>query len=161
MGSYNDNALYPLLQLTHTVHNGIINAVANGPANIRGALHFQGTLKTADLIAKRDEILGKFFDLQNNSGIIFTDSQTGEFKPFENKAILLDAAQMEIIEEQVFGYFNLNKNIVFSNYTEVQFDGFYNSVVAPILEQFSEAFTYKVFTARERGYGNRIIFTSN
>jgi HK97 family phage portal protein len=29
-GSYNDNALYPLLQLTNTVHNGIINAVANG-----------------------------------------------------------------------------------------------------------------------------------
>ncbi len=161
MGSYNDNALYPLLQLTSTVHNGIINAVANGPANIRGALHFQGTLKTADLIAKRDEILGKFFDLQNNSGIIFTDAQTGEFKPFENKAILLDAAQMEVIEEQVFGYFNLNKSIVFSNYTEVQFDGFYNSVIAPILKQYSEAFTYKVFTARERGYGNRIVFTAN
>jgi len=161
MGSYNDNALYPLLQLTNTVHNGIINAVANAPANIRGSLHFQGTLKTADLIAKRDEILAKFFDIQNNSGIIFTDSQTGQFTPIESKAILLDAAQMEVIEEQVFGYFNLNKNIVFSNYTEIQFDGFYNSVIAPILKQYSEAFTYKVFTARERGYGNRIIFTAN
>lgn len=161
LGSYNDNALYPLLQLTNTVHNGIINAVANGPANIRGSLHFQGTLKTADLIAKRDEIMGKFFDLQNNSGIIFTDSQTGEFKPIESKAILLDAAQMETIEEQVFGYFNINRSIVFSNYTEVQFDGFFNSVISPILKQLSEAFTYKVFSAREVGFGNRIVFTAN
>lgn len=161
MGSYNDTALYPLIQLTNTVHNGIINAVDNGPANIRGSLHFQNTLKLSDLQKKAEAILSHFFDIQNNSGIIITDAETGEFKPFENKAILLDQGQMEIIQKQVFGYFNINENIVFSNYTEIQFDGFYNSVVAPILKQYSEAFTYKVFTARERGYGNRIIFTSN
>jgi phage portal protein BeeE len=147
--------------LTNTVHDGIVNAVANGPANIRGALHFQGTLKTADLIAKRDEILGKFFDLQNNSGIIFTDSQTGEFKPFENKAILLDAAQMEIIQKQVFGYFNINEKIVFSTYNEDELSAFYTSIVSPILKQLGEAFTYKIFTARERGYGNKIVFISS
>lgn len=162
MGSYNDNALYPLLQLTNTVTNGIINAVANGPANIRGSLHFQNILKTSDLQAKTEAVLSKFFDIQNNSGIIITDGETGEFKPFENKAILLDQGQMEIIQKQVFGYFNINENIVFSNYTETQFDGFFNSVISPILKQYSEAFTYKLFTERERtGFGNKIIFTSN
>ncbi len=162
MGSYNDNALYPLLQLTNTIHNGIINAVANGPANLRGSLHFQGALKTADLIAKRDEIMGKFFDLQNNSGIIFTDSQTGEFKPFESRAILLDAAQMEIIQKQVFGYFNINEKIVFSTYNEDELSAFYTSIVSPLLKQMGEAFTYKIFTERERtGYGNKIVFVSS
>jgi HK97 family phage portal protein len=162
MGSYNDNAIYPLLQLSNTVHDGIVNAVANGPANIRGSLHFNGTLKTADLIAKRDEILSKFFDIQNNSGIIFTDSQTGAFTPIESKAILLDAAQMEIIEEQIFGFFNVNKTIVFSQYTETEYDAFLNSVISPILKMYSEAFTYKVFTNRERtGFGNRILFTTS
>jgi len=161
MGSYNDNALYPLLQLTNTVHNGIINAVANGPANIRGSLHFAGTLKTADLIAKRDEVLGKFFDIQNNSGIIFTDFQTGEFKPFESKAILLDAAQMETIQKEVFGYFNISEKIVFSTYNEDELSAFYTSIVSPLLKQMGEAFTYKIFTDRERGYGNKISFTSS
>ncbi|SPF47772.1 hypothetical protein SBF1_3950004 [Candidatus Desulfosporosinus infrequens] len=161
MGSYNDNALYPLLQLTNTVHNGIINAVANGPANIRGSLHFAGTLKTADLIAKRDEVLGKFFDIQNNSGIIFTDSQTGEFKPFESKAILLDAAQMETIQKQVFGYFNISEKIVFSTYNEDELSAFYTSIISPLLKQMGEAFTYKVFTDREKSYGNKIVFVSS
>lgn len=132
-----------------------------GPANIRGSLHFAGTLKTADLIAKRDEVLGKFFDIQNNSGIIFTDSQTGEFKPFESKAILLDAAQMETIQKQVFGYFNICEKIVFSTYNEDELSAFYTGVISPILKQLGEAFTYKVFTDRERGYGNKICFTSS
>ena len=161
MGSYNDNALYPLLQLTNTVHNGIINAVANGPANIRGSIHFPQPLKLSDLKAKTEEILSHFFDIQNNSGIIVTDGQTGEFKPIESKAILLDKGQMEIIEEQVFGYFNINKHIVFSDYTEQQFDAFFNSVVSPILKQYGEAFTYKLFTERERGFGNKILFAAN
>jgi HK97 family phage portal protein len=161
MGSYNDNALYPLLQLTNTVHDGIINAVGNGAANLRGSLHFQHTLKLSDLQKKADEIMSRFFDINNNSGIIITDQETGEFKPFENKAILLDQGQMDLIQKQVFGYFNVNENIVFSNYTEIQFDGFFNSVISPILKQYSEAFTFKLFTARERGFGNKIIFTSN
>jgi HK97 family phage portal protein len=161
MGSYNDNAIYPLLQLSNTVHDGIINAVANGPANIRGSLHFNGTLKTADLIAKRDEILSKFFDIQNNSGIIFTDSQTGAFTPIESKAILLDAAQMEIIQKQIFGYYNISEKIVFSTYNEDELSAFYTSIVSPLLKQLGEAFTYKIFTARERGYGNKIVFISS
>lgn len=161
MGSYNDSALYPLLQLTNTVHNGIINAVANAPANIRGSLHFAGILKKDDLKKKADTILSKFFDIQNNSGIIITDQETGEFKAIESKAMLVDGPQMEAIQEQVFGYWNIHKNIVFSNYDENEFDGFFNSIISPILKQYSEDFTYKIFTERERSFGNKILFTGN
>ncbi len=161
MGSYNDNALYPLLQLSNAVHNGIINAVANAPANLRGSLHFQGVLKMSDIQKKADAIMSKFFDIQNNSGIIITDNETGEFKPFENKAILLDAAQMDIIQKQVFGYFNINEKIVFSTYNEDELSAFYTSIVSPLLKQFGEAFTHKIFSAREKGYGNKIIFRSS
>jgi len=161
MGSYNDTALYPLLQLCNTVHNGIINAVANAPANLRGSLHFSGVLKLSDVKKKADAIMGKFFDIQNNSGIIVTDSETGEFKPFENKAILLDAAQMETIQKQVFGYFNISEKIVFSTYNEDELSAFYTSIISPLLKQFGEAFTFKLFTDRERGYGNKILFTSS
>jgi len=116
MGSYNDTALYPLIQLTNTVHDGIIKAVKNAPANIRGSLHFSGSLKISDLKAKAAETLRHFFDIQNNGGIIITDSQTGEFKAIESKAALLDAPQMEAIQRQVFGYWNVNAKFVFSEY---------------------------------------------
>jgi len=161
MGSSNDSALYPLIQLTNTVHDGIINATTNAPANIRGSLHFNGTLKMSDMQKKADAILSRFFDIQNNSGIIITDNETGEFKSFENKSILLDAAQMEIIQKQVFGYFNINEKIVFSSYNEDELSAFYTSIISPILKMYSEAFTYKVFTDRERGYGNKISFISS
>ena len=161
MGSYNDDAIYPLIQLTNTVHDGIVNAVKNAPANIRGSLHFNSILKLADIKKKADALLSKFFDIQNNGGIILTDAETGEFKPIESKAILLDAPQMEAIQKQVFGYFNVNASFVFSEYNESQFNAVFNSVISPILKQYSEAFTYKAFTDRQRGFGNKIIFTAN
>jgi len=161
MGSYNDNALYPLIQLCNTVHDGIINAVKNAPANIRGSLHFNSVLKLADLQKKADAMLSKFFDINNAGGIIITDVETGEFKPIDSKAILLDAAQMEVIQKQVFGYFNISEKIVFSTYSETEYDAFFNSIISPILKQLSEGFTNKCFTTREKGYGNKIIFTAN
>ncbi|MDR3586860.1 MAG: phage portal protein [Desulfosporosinus sp.] len=161
MGSYNDNALYPLLQLCNTVHSGIVNAVANAPANLRGSLHFAGVLKLSDVKKKADAILSKFFDIQNNGGIIITDAETGEFKPIENNAILLDAAQMDAIQKQVFGYYNISEKIVFSTYNEDELSAFYTAIISPILKQYAEAFTFKLFTERERGYGNKIIFTSS
>ncbi|SPF51133.1 putative Phage portal protein, HK97 family [Candidatus Desulfosporosinus infrequens] len=161
MGSYNDQAIRPLTELVNTVHNGIIKAVENAPANIRGSLKFPGVLKVSDLKAKANELLSKFFDINNNGGIIVTDDSMGEFKPIDGKAVLLDAPQMEAIQRQVFGYYNVNAKFVFSEYNESEFNAVFNSVISPILKQYSEAFTYKVFTDRQRGFGNKIIFTAN
>jgi hypothetical protein len=48
-----------------------------------------------------------------------------------------------------------------SNYSEEEFNGFYESVIEPIAIQLSLEFTAKLFTQRELGFGNKIIFESN
>ena len=68
---------------------------------------------------------------------------------------------MEAIQKQVFGYFNISEKIVFSTYNEDELSAFYTSIVSPILKQMGEAFTYKVFTEREKSYGNKIAFVSS
>ena len=48
-----------------------------------------------------------------------------------------------------------------SKYTENEWNAFYESVIEPIAVQLSLEFTSKIFTDRERGFGNEIIFTAN
>jgi hypothetical protein len=68
---------------------------------------------------------------------------------------------MELIEDKVYKYFNVNSAIVKSDYSEEQWNAFYESVIEPIAIQMSLEFTAKVFTQREQGFGNEIIFESN
>ena len=48
--------------------------------------------------------------------------------------------------------------ILKGDYTPAQYEAFYQSTIEDIVIAFSQAFTKKVFTKRERGYGNRIKF---
>ena len=48
-----------------------------------------------------------------------------------------------------------------SKFTESEWNAFYESVIEPIALQLSLEFTFKLLTERERGFGNKIIFSSN
>ncbi|MEF7566441.1 phage portal protein, partial [Bacillus infantis] len=51
--------------------------------------------------------------------------------------------------------------IIMSNYNEDEWDAFYENVLEPIALQMSLEFTSKLFTDREQGFGNEIIFEAN
>jgi len=48
-----------------------------------------------------------------------------------------------------------------SDYTESQWQAFFESVIEPILIQMGQAFTNVCFTPRERDAGNRILFVAS
>ena len=58
-------------------------------------------------------------------------------------------------------YFGVNEHIIQSNYTEDEWNAFYESVLEPIGLQMSLEFTNKIFTPTQKGFGNEIIFESN
>lgn len=47
------------------------------------------------------------------------------------------------------------------NYTEDQWNAFYESTIEPLAVQMSLEFTCKLFTDREIGHGNEIVFEAN
>ena len=61
----------------------------------------------------------------------------------------------------MYRYFGINDHIIMSDYTEEQFAAFYEARIEPFLVALSLELTNKVFTAREKGYGNKITFESN
>lgn len=158
-GEPNNNALYPTLELINTTDQGIINAIKSS-AYLRGILKFTTMLKPEDMKKQKDTFIRDYMDITNNGGVAATDAKA-DYIPLNNDPKLIDGSQMELIEQKVYKYFGVSKEIVMSNYTEDQWNSFYESVIEPLAIQMSLEFTSKIFTEREQGFGNEIIFESN
>jgi hypothetical protein len=63
--------------------------------------------------------------------------------------------------QRVFNYFGVNDKIVQNSYDEDGWNAFYSSVIEPIAIQLSDAFTQMVFSAKERAFDNKIVFSAN
>jgi HK97 family phage portal protein len=158
-GDTSSKVLFPTLQLIQTTNDGIINAIKSS-ASLRGILKFSAMLKPDDMKKQRDLFVTDYLDIANNGGVVVTDTKA-EYSPIANEPKMIDAKQMELIEEKVYKFFNVSREIVTSNYTEDQMNAFYSSVIEPIAIQMSLEFTNKLFTNNERNHGNEIIFSAN
>jgi HK97 family phage portal protein len=158
-GETSDKALTPILDLINTTDQGIANAVKSS-AFLRGILKFTQMVKPEDMKAQRDMFVSDYLDIANNGGIAATDSKA-EYIPLQNDPKMIDSKQMEQIKDKVYSYFGVNEKIIKSNYTEDEWNAFYESSIEPIAIQMSLEFTEKLFTSRERGFGNEIVFESN
>lgn len=159
-GESNSKALLPTLDLIHTTDEGISNAVKSS-AFLRGLIKFTNAmLKPEDIKKQRDAFVQDYMDVSNNGGIAALDAKA-EYQELKNDPKMVDDKQMTVIEEKVFKYFNVNKNIIMSNYTEDQWNAFYENVIEPIAIQLSLEFSSKLFSDRAQGHGNEIIFEAN
>ena len=68
---------------------------------------------------------------------------------------------MRIIQDNVYQYFGVNSAILENNYTEDQWNAFYEGAIEPFAVQLSLVMTNMTFTPREVAFGNEIMFTAN
>lgn len=159
-GSPNTKPLDPTLQVINTVNSGIINSVKSS-AYLRGLLKFTQTmLKPDDMKAQRDAFIADYMNLTNQGGIAVIDAKA-DFVPLDMKTTLIDEKTIRLVRDQIYQYFGVNEKIVQSDFTEEQYQAFYENVVQPIAMQLSQEFTNKCFTEKEKGFGNQIIFQMN
>ena len=69
--------------------------------------------------------------------------------------------QSQYLRDNVYRYYNMNEKILTSSFTEAEWNSFYENVIEPIAIQLSLEFTFKLLSERERGFGNKVIFTAN
>lgn len=158
-GESNEKALTPTLELVKATDEGIINAIKSS-AFLRGLLKFTGMLKPDDIKKQRDSFVKDYMDVSNNGGIAATDSKA-EYQELKTEPKMISGPQMKVIKEKVYDYFGVNEKIIRSTYTENDWNAFYESVIEPLAIQMSLEFTSKLFTDRERGHGNEVVFEAN
>ena len=148
------------LQLIHTQNEGIINAVKNS-AVIRFLAKIANKIAPEAVKIERDRFAADNLTSDNTSGLIVHDSTFTDFKQLESKPYTVNAAQMKLINENVFNYFGTNEAILQNKFTEDQWAAYYQGKIEPFAIQLSLALTNMTFSKKELAHGNRITLTSN
>jgi HK97 family phage portal protein len=156
----NNLPLLGTLDVIGTMDKGLQNAVKS-TANLRGILKSTKAMLSPEALKEnRDRFVSDYMNISNQGGIASLDA-TQEFKEINLKPTTATAEEMSNFRERVYRYFGVNEKIIKSNYTESEYDAFYESRIEPFLVALSLELTYKIFTERERAFGNKIWYESN
>lgn len=155
-----NRAILDSLELLNTTNQGVANAV-KATANLRGILkNTKAMLKPEDVKEQKDKFVKDYLNLENEGGIASLDS-TQEFTPISMNPTVANADQLREFRENVYRYFGVNEKVVTSNMTCAEIEAFYELKIEPFLVDLSAALTSKVFTEREKGFGNYIVYEAN
>lgn len=92
--------------------------------------------------------------------VIVTDAKY-DYTPLQDKTTPIPSTQLQYIKEEIYDYFGVSKEIVENKATQAQESAFYSGEIAPFFRKLTQAFTNCIFTEREIGHGNRIVFSAN
>lgn len=138
----------------------ISNKVENS-GKISGVLKIKGNVGQENWITQAKTFAKNFMSFSNDTGGIAAVDSSTDFVPITNKVESAEDTQLKYLQSEVYSYFGLTESIVSGNYTETEWQAFYESIIESIKIQLSQEFTAKVFTDQERKYGNLIDFNSN
>ena len=159
LGTSPDCDLKNTVELLETTYDGIKNVIRNS-ASLRGYLKYNNFIDDEELKEKVRDFQRAYMSAENEGGIAGLDNEL-EFKEITQQPRPIPTAQVAFFRDDICRYYNINEKILTGAYSEADWNSFYEAVIEPIAIQLSLEFTFKLFTERERGFGNKIIFTAN
>lgn len=159
LGTPPDCDLKSTVELLETTYDGIKNVIKNS-ASLRGYLKYNNFIDDDELKEKVRDFQRAYMSAENEGGIAGLDNEL-EFKEITQQPRPIPTAQVAFFRDDICRYYNINEKILTGAYSEAEWNSFYEAVIEPIAIQLSLEFTFKLFTERERGFGNKIIFTAN
>ena len=152
MGQPDNQALLGTLELNQQLLNGIAKAM-NASYAVNGVVKYNTMLDNGKTELALKELEQK---LQNSqSGFLPLDIKA-EFTPLERKTQIVDEATLKFIDEKILRNWGVPLAILTGDYTKQQYNAFYQKTLEPLIIAIGQALTKKVFTSRERAFGNKI-----
>ena len=166
---YNDNDIFgtsplpvlaPLMNLIGTMDQGIVNAIRNSNV-IRWLISFRQAMRDEDIKRYVQNFVDNYLAVESATfGAAGIDSKA-DIQRIEPKDYVPNALQAEKVVDRLYSYWGTNKKIVQSSYTEDEWTAYYESEIEPVVVQMYQTYTVALFSRKERGYGNRIVFEAN
>ena len=153
-------ALAPLMEVVNTTDQGIVKAIRNSGV-IRWLLKYTTPMRPEDLKKNVQEFVDNYLSVSSPTfGAAGVDSKADAIR-IEPKDYVPNALQQANTKERIYAFFNTNEKIVHSNYTEDEWNSYFEAVIEPVAIQLGEEYSRKLFTRRERGFGNGIYFDAS
>lgn len=153
-------ALLPLMEIVNTTDQGIVKAIKNSNV-VKWLLKFTQSLRPEDIKRQTKQFVDDYLNIESESvGAAATDAKADAIQ-VEPKDYVPNAVQMEKTVQRIYSFFNTNDKIVQGKYTEDEWISYYEANIEPVVVQLSGEYTRKLFTRRERGFGNKIMFEAS
>lgn len=153
-GQPDNDALLKVLSLNDTLLQGVKKVLQSSFA-INGIVKYNTMLddgKVEKDIAKLEK------QIQNSqSGLIGIDLKS-DIVQFSRNLQIVDNSILQFIDDKILRFFGVPVEIVRGNYTTEQYQAFYQKTLEPLIINYGEAFTKSLFSEREKGYRNEIVF---
>ena len=151
-GQPDHQPLLKTLELNETLLQGIAKSM-NASYAVNGVLKYNTYIDDG----KAEQALREFEQKLANSqsGILPLDLKA-EFTPLEKRAQIIDENTLKFVDEKILRNWGVPLPILTGDYTKGQYEAFYQKTLEPLVVAISQAFTKKLFTAREKAFGNRV-----
>jgi len=153
-GQPDNAALLKVLEINDTVLQGIGKAIKTS-LTVRGIYKIATMLDDEKQQAERDKFEAKI--ASGETGIIPLDLK-GEYVPITSDPKLIDKDTMVFLRDKVLDYMGVSYPIISGDFTDEQYQAFYEKTLEPILIGLCQAFSKTLFTPREIDVGNEMIF---
>lgn len=152
LGQPDHRALLNTLNLNNDLLQGVAKAMKASYA-VNGVVKYNTLLDTGKTEAALKALESK---LKNSeSGFLPLDLKA-EFTPLEHKTALVDKDTLAFIDSKILRTWGVPLPILTGDFTKQQYEAFYQKTLEPLALAISQAFTKKMFTTRERAFGNKI-----
>lgn len=147
------------LDMVSSLDEGLKQAV-DISNKIHGILHQKNSMLATNSVEKtQKDFMDRMEKAGKEGGIVALDASE-EYTPLNVSAWSANAAQAKQITDRVYTYWRTPEEVVRNIATEQVMQNYYDSIIEPIWEEMSEAFTRALFTRTEENFGNRLIVFS-
>lgn len=152
LGQPDHTPLLETLQLNQDLLKGIAKAM-NASYAINGVVKYKTMIDNGKTETALRELEQK---LRNSESGFLPLDLSAEFIPLQHDTQLVDEATLKFIDEKILRNWGVPLSILTGDYTKQQYAAFYQKTLEPLIISISQAFTKKVFTRREKAFGNKI-----
>ena len=152
MGQPDHKALLSTLDLNYKMLQGIAKAM-NASYAVNGVVKYNTLIDDGKTEAALREMERKLANSEN--GFLPLDLKA-EFTPLKREASLVDGDTLKFIDEKILRNWGVPLDILTGDFTKEQYEAFYQKTLEPLIIAISQAFTKKLFTDREKDFGNKV-----
>lgn len=153
-------ALKGMMEVIGTIDQGIIKAIKNS-GMIRWLLTFSNSMRSEDIKEYVKNFVNDYLSIDSETwGAAGVDSKATATR-IEPKDYVPNAVQTKDTVNRIYSFFGTNEKIVQSRWTEDEWNAYYESEIEPVAVQLGQVYSVKLFSRKERGCGNRIVFEAS
>lgn len=156
-GQPDHKAVLETLKINDTLIKGLAKSL-NLQTSVNGIIRYKNMHNTKEQLERINEFETKL--KSNSSGLVSLD-MLEDYIPINKQIQLLDNTVLEFIDRKILRTFGCSIAIINGDYTKAQYEAFYQKTLEPIIKSLNQAFTKGLFTKREVGFNNKIVFYAN